>query len=195
MGTGAALTAWFLAVLPLVLATELEVAAPGGHVALALLPWMALAGLPRSASSERSNGAALVLALLLPSAVFAARLDVAAGVGPGPVLLVLGVGFAVVLLLGWAAERGARGGPFHGAGWWLFVAGPPILSIAVALSTERDAPVLLRRLAAISPLEQAWRLARGVGDTGGLALTCVTAGLLALLARPGRGAGRWEQRP
>jgi len=105
------------------------------RVGLALLPWLALAGLPRPASRELDAGAAWLAPLAaLPLVALAAAVDRAA---PGPAgsgaVWTAAVGLALVALLALAAARGAR---VFAAAWFALVCAPTALATAFSLSAS-----------------------------------------------------------
>jgi len=126
--------AFLLALAPL-LAEALGFYAPRGasRALCALLPWLALAGLPRAARREGSPE--LPALLLLPVLAAACAADRRAP-GAGAALLPALSGLGAVLLLGLAA---ARGGALYGACWTLAVPAPAALLAAFHLSATAGA--------------------------------------------------------
>lgn len=196
MSAPIALLAWLLSAAPLVLRALDPAAATNGPLgAWALLPWVALAGLPRGARAP--GGGLLALALALPPAALALRLDGADGRGAtGLAAALCGAVLAGVLAL--AAARAAGSSPrarlVHGAAWLLLVALPPLFA-AAATWAARDpghgsrAWDLARRS---SPLGWAHAAASGAASTPDAGLASVPWGALAvalvLLALSGRGS-------
>lgn len=101
--------------------------------ALALLPWLAWASLPRAAQEART-GLALAPWLALPLAVLALALDRARELGWGASLVgVLGTGVLAVAFA-WAALRSARvrrGRVLYASAWFTLVLGAPTLRLVL----------------------------------------------------------------
>ena len=140
---------------------------PGGEFArafgdtprllLALLPWVALIGLPRSSGGRREWVVALALAL--PPLTLAGWLDGRSGMdGPGTAGLAVS-GLLYLVLLGEAAHR-ARGSArgVYALAWLALVPGVAALSAALSWGATGEAadsglPALL---ASITPLGALW---------------------------------------
>jgi hypothetical protein len=177
----------------------------GSRLALVLLPWLALAGLPRSARDcERPAPAALfwrsLLPLLhaLPVLAAAAALDHAARQGGLQGTLLLGI--PLLLLLSFAAESARHGAlrrGLYGALWLVLVPGGALLGAALTWGASQgalDPPSFVTAMAPASPL--AWALGRvppgGPTSAAPLlsALVLLVLGLAPLPARAGlRGRG------
>lgn len=132
---------------------------------LALLPWLALAGMPRGGSASTF----LVLPLLaLPSLVLGAALGgQAAPAGDlGGLVLPLACGVLLLALLSFSA---VRGGWLQAAAWSALVVLPPALAAAFALTGNDGVggvPGPVAFLARNGPLGWAWSVA--AGGPGGL---------------------------
>jgi len=154
-------------------------------LALALLPWIALAGLPRG----RAGGAGpiAIVGLALPALATAAGFDLAAGLPAAGLARLAGWGLLLVAALALAAERG---GTLHAALWLLTVPASAFLLHALTRVGTLASSDLLGRVLATSPL--AWPLSaleadgRGVGGPSGLPLGSLAVAAL-LVAAGGRG--------
>jgi hypothetical protein len=196
---------WFLSVLPMVL----DRFAGGGFVpegasrlGLALLPWIALAGLPRGG---RSDGAApwfAVAALALPPLALAAGLDVLRGAARGDVLVAWGGGVLLVALLAAGADgvpSGARARSLHALLWLLLIpiSATLLAALAWAAGPGSAAPAVgLVELGRWNPLVwvHSWS---GPGDLVAPiadARPLLAVALLALVPRIRSGAGRRARR-
>jgi hypothetical protein len=133
-----------------------ELAVEGAsQLALALLPWIALAGTPQAGSSP--GGALATAALALPSLALGAALDVRGGAAPSQVALAGAVGISCCALLAHASQRAslstARQRAAHAALWTALVALAPALALAVELGRgPRAAPGWLGVVARSSPV-------------------------------------------
>jgi len=170
MGRGALAAAWAISLLPGILAAfgpswDLGVASQLGW---ALVPWIALAGLPAGTADPGSDGdargvsPAVAAALALPPLALTAALDRHAGLGVG-VLAATGVaGLALVFLLALAARRGRKRPLAHGSVWLGLV---PLAALAAwTAGLSGSAPAWLATLGGASPLT--WALERA-GDPAG----------------------------
>ncbi len=136
--------------------------------ALALLPWLALAGWPRAAGPAPGWGAALVpWAASVPAFVLCARLDQAAGAPSASLALLLGHGLGLGFLLAAGAEaarrRGAAAARRHGRVWLLLMAAAPLLAVALDWAGRPGAgepPAWVSGTASLSPLVWCSELAR-----------------------------------
>lgn len=136
MGTACLVLAWSLSVLPLVLgclggeSLRIEGAS---RLGLALLPWVALAGIPR-VPAEGGAGWIGVTALAVPPLALGAGLDLAGGAGRNGILLAGGAGIAILALLAAGADL-ARRDPVahrvHAALWLLLLPGSAALLAAL----------------------------------------------------------------
>lgn len=200
------LAAWSLGAAPVLMVSlggALEPGAPAwagvGLAALALLPWVALLGLPRGMGGRPSEREWIVgLAMGLPVLALALRLDLSEGADPGGTAWTVGGGLALAVLMAEAArvqERTARA--VHAVLWWLLVAVPPCLALALShVARGSDgAAAWPAELCAHSPL--GWMAGRALSNaphTPALApltvvLVLLVAPRLALRARP-RGVAR-----
>ena len=173
---------------------------PGVRLGWALLPWLALAGLPRGGPAARRDPWEAALVTALPVIVLAAALD---GRDPGAdePWAVLGLASVSLALLG--AAR-ARGGRLYAWAWCLVLALPAVAGTAFGASASSGvggAPAGLGLLWRAGPLDPAWELLRsGEAAAGPLALLvpaalCLVAQLDAQLdARP-RGGPDGEAPP
>ena len=165
-------------------------------LALALLPWLALAGLPRGVPSRAAAGRAgplAVVGLALPALALAAGFDLSAGQPPTGLAHLAGWGLVLIAALALAADRGGR---LHAALWLLTVPAAAFLLHALTRIGSQATSDFLPRALAASPL--AWPLdapgAGGVGGGGGPGLPLGALAVVALLvASGGRGRGRAEQ--
>lgn len=169
--------------------------------ALALLGWVALAGLPRRArapvDADAGAGAWAVLGLALPALALGAALDLGAGLAAAEVARTLGWGLALVALLAAGADRAARARAalrrLHGALWLALVPGLAVLP-AVALWGTSSAPAGASWVA-LSPLGWIARRAleasaeRGTLPAAPVAALALAAALAALAGPPGRTDG------
>jgi hypothetical protein len=131
-----------------------EHALEGGRLcAWVLVPWVALAGLPRRTGA---GALPLAVALLLPVLALGVAADLRAERELGDVAATAGAGLALALLLALAARRG-RGARLHGALWLLLVPG----AAALALTAELAGWERVRAGAAALPLVWIARAARG----------------------------------
>lgn len=169
--------AWVLSVAPLVLSLAFETGARSGnsYVALALLPWTLLAGLPgggRRGPADALRWTALAAAPLL----LAARLDAVSGTGFGAAATALGVGLAVTGVLFLAAARARGRAAVHAAAWFAVVPGPALFERLVGPFAGSVGPDVAR----FSPLELLLDLACGTaaGPRSGLAALAGAAAVL-----------------
>ncbi len=151
--------AFGLSVLPLLLETasggSLEVRG-ASRLGIALLPWLALAGVPRASEAGWHLGPLLAL----PPLALAASVDARGALGWSDLLPALGAGVALIALLAFAAGRG-RG--VYGVLWTVLVAGLPALGVAFGLSAAAGTPgppPVLVWIALRTPLGWAWEGAR-----------------------------------
>jgi hypothetical protein len=175
--------------------------------ALALLGWVALAGLPRPGRVDRPGsvdrgagpdtetgaGAWAVLGLALPALALGAALDVGSGLAAVEVARTVGWGLALVALLALGADRAARARAgrqrLHGALWLALVPGLAVLP-AVALWGTSSASAGASWVA-LSPLGWTARRAleasaeRGTLPAAPVAALALAAALAALAGRPG----------
>jgi hypothetical protein len=152
--------------------------------ALALLPWLVWASLPRG-EVERPGIDALAPCLAAPLAVLGVGLDRARGLGWGEALVACGGAAFLALLYAWSASRCARtsrGRRVYAVGWFALIAGAPALartleSVSGALSGPP--PAWLAVCARPSPFSwwQSHLHARGPGP----ALPWAALGLALLL--------------
>ncbi|MEW6072178.1 MAG: hypothetical protein AB1726_06210 [Planctomycetota bacterium] len=195
MSSGWAAVAWALSVLPF-LAERLggeSLAIPGASRAgLVLLPWIALAGLPRRSAAPGALPWTATTAFVLPPLALGAGLDILAGAARGEVLGRCLVGGTLVALLALGAElAGEAGRRLHAVLWLVLVPGSAALLAALAwigAPGTGSPPVLLAELACCHPLVWAHRAARAeplLGAAGGLR-PLLLVGLLALAANLAR---------
>jgi hypothetical protein len=122
---------------------------------LALLPWIALAGLPRAAAR-----APAALGLALPALALAWSMDTRGGAPAAEGLWTLGFGALLILLLERAANAGARGRrELHGGVWLALVPGLVLLG-AIAGGGWLGAA------ADVSPLTWSWTRAAAPAEPG-----------------------------
>lgn len=193
--------AWFLSVLPLVLAAPVGpgrglLAIEGASLAgLALLPWLALAGWP----GRGDESPLLWLALAAPPVALAGAYDRLAGAAAGPLAMALAAAAGLVLLLADARRAAERSrSPVHAALWTALVPGLAALRVALGFAPQPGSPdggAWLERAAAASPLVwvHGWARAGGLAEAAfpggappaGLALAGGV--LLVVAARAGGG--------
>ena len=157
-----------------------ELALAGGRSSVwVLLPWIALAGLPR-----RSGGPPLAwcAAALLPLFALGLAADLRAGRAAGEVLRAALPALGLALLLAAAARR-ARGARLHALLWLALVPGAAALALVVELF-EGPLPALGARA---TPLAWGARAAAGAPD---VAPWAALAAALLLLAAAGRAEAR-----
>ena len=182
-GLGLALV-WLLSAAPLFLPWQAGWDRELSLGALALLPWLVWASLPRGAV-ERPGIDALAPCLAAPLAVLGVALDRARGLEWPDALLGAGGAAFLALLYGWSASRCARtsrGRRVYAAGWFALIAGAPALARtleSVGGALTGPAPGWLDVCARPSPFAwwQAHLHARGTG----LALPWAALGLALLL--------------
>ena len=160
--------AWALSMVPAVLAwlPGRGWLPPGpSALALAALPWVAMAGLPRakrSSDAPRSPGRApFALAMVLAPLALAAGIDLRAGI-PAPALTALGLGCAaLVFLLELSADRAAALGRAASSeraerlrSWaWLALVAVPLFAASLRLGAPaRALPRPVELLAGSTPL-------------------------------------------
>lgn len=155
---------------------ELSLAA-GRTCAWVVLPWVALAGVPRRAPAPTAS---FVVALVLPLLALGAAADLAAERPVGDVALTAGVGMGLVVLLSLAARR-AEGGLAHAVAWWALV---PAAS-ALALTAEVVGWNTIWQGTAALPLGWAARSAGGahIAPWGALAAALILLGLARRLGK------------
>lgn len=159
------------------------------RLALAAMPWLALAGLPRRLGDGREELALGVeLGCALPLLGLGAWLDLRAGSGARE-LGITALGALALFLPLCLARRRARGAPLHGLAWLALVPGGPALCYALSGAYE---PALL--LGQASPLGWSWERARSTAETGweGLPLAPLAAVLALAIAA---GAARRGEAP
>ncbi len=164
------------------------------RAALAALPWIAVAGLPRRDRGGGFGGIAVEIALLVPPLALGARLDLAAGMERAHLGLIVAASLVFTAALSFAAreaasERRARG--LYAWLWFAFVAGVPILCATLALggaSLFGPPPAILARIAAASPLQ--WICARLPVDELASAIPYLPLATLVLLVSLGLLAAR-----
>jgi hypothetical protein len=190
MRAPALLGAFLLALAPL-FAEAAGLGAPrdGARVFAVLLPWLALAGLPRGAvAGRRAARPELPALLLLPLGALAWAADRRAPGVAGVTVPAL-AGFAAVLALSAAADRG---GPLHALLWTLLVPVPAALAAAFLLTGASGAlggPAGLGAWLAATPAVWAALRLAGAGASGaGADLLPLAAGALLL------GVGLFEER-
>lgn len=126
-------TAYVVSAGLLIVDLDLEPVAGAPHLALAMAPWVVLAGLPRGAGRGVAGPAAV--AACLPPLALAARLDVAAGSGWGAVLGAMGPGLVLIALLVVGADAAReRRATLHGGLWIALVVLAPLLTGALGLA-------------------------------------------------------------
>jgi hypothetical protein len=157
-----ALLAALLSALPLVAEGAGWYAPPAGsRLGVALLVWLALAGLPGRRGGTAAGAVAGVVALASPVLALAAVLDGAQGAQDRLPAAALGLACAALLAPG--ARRGG-GRAVHGVLWLVLVPGLPLLHAALTWASAPGggaAPGVLPF--ALSPLEWAHGLAREGG--------------------------------
>ncbi len=202
MGARGLVVAWILSVLPLVLgclgAGSLRIEG-ASLLGLTLLPWVALAGIPR-ASREGGAGWLGVIALAVPPLALGAGLDLAGGGDRTGILLAGGGGIAILALLAAGADlarREPRARRVHAGLWFLLVPATAALLAALgwaAAPGEGSVPGLLAGVGRLDPLVwvHRWTRPEGLGEAVDIA---VLLGTLLLLA-PGLVArGRIAEEP
>lgn len=168
------------------------------HLALASLPWLALAGLPQRRGA-RGPTASRAVAAALPPLTLAAGLDRASAGGGGVPLVLLGeLGVALALIGLWAEvgwRSAARGGAFGALCWLCLVPGLAALRLALvfAPSTSGAPPaagpaLLLTRANPLYLFLEAARAGRldAVGALVSLALALLVLGAELGLGRRAR---------
>ena len=175
--------AWGLSVLPFLLARatggDLEVEGIAWF-GLVLLPWLAVAGMPRHAPLPATEPAVRppapwvgVAALALPALALGVGLDAAGGRSEVWLPAVLGVALVAGLAAGASgAARHPRARGIHAAAWLVLVPGTAALLVAlgwIGAPGAGDAPAFLRELARWNPLVWA-HAAASAGDPGGAGL-------------------------
>lgn len=162
MGALALALAWVLSLLPLGLdaLTDGELGVRGAsRLGLTLLPWLALAGLPRARDVRVAASWTAVPFLALPPVALGAALDLGAR-GAGELAWAALAGLALVVLLSWSARRG---GARRAVAWLGLVVLPPVLCTAFALTTAGGTAPPLGALVWVTertPLGWAWTGAR-----------------------------------
>jgi hypothetical protein len=158
------------------------------RAALAALPWIAWAGLPRARPSS-AGGALLDLALCLPPIALGSWTDLASGIPRGDVVLVAASSALLVLALALAARWASRSRPAlraHAITWLVLVAGIPLLCAALELGgapLHGPVPAWMAWVARASPI--AWIVARldaSAVMSGPASTSAVTSGSVAALA-------------
>jgi hypothetical protein len=187
-GLGLALV-WLLSAAALFLRAAAD---PGlSPVALACLPWLVWATLPRSGSEPAAQDA-LAAWLAAPLVVLALALERARGRELGAALLVAGAFALLAGLYGAAARRPGRA--LYASAWFALVVGVPLLSRVLESAGAPlfgRAPRALEFAAQASPL--GWSVARlqAPAAGAGLELPWTALGLGAALWLAGRA---WEAR-
>lgn len=190
MGRVALVAAWLCSLAPGILDAigVLETGGTGGQISQlgwALVPWIALAGLPAWSPDPTSTRPAVTWGLALPPLALAAALDHAAGSSWEGLAWVALPGLALIFLLALAAERGRVRPLAHGLVWLLLVPGAALCAWSLGLAGAH-APGLAT-LARLSPLT--WALERASAAGAG-ELTSVLGPLgvaaLCLLVTAGR---------
>ena len=127
MRTRALILTWILSILPLALGwlSDGDLVLRGSlHSAPVLLPWIVLAGLPRSSDAPSLRTSALA-ALMAPPVALATGLDLSEGKPVAELAPLLGTAGVVVLLLSHAANGAVRRGGAvarsYALAWFLFV--------------------------------------------------------------------------
>jgi hypothetical protein len=177
--------------------------ARGSLAALALLPWLALAALPRRAPcGSAAHVAALAGALASVPVALGAGVDLARAADPRD-LARAGLATFAALVLWIAAAASAAGAPrtrtAYGVAWLVLVPGLAALELALAwVPLSGSAPAAApARAWAVAPLVacRRWGSADGLESFGALdallaplAAALVLAGVLALRAAPSRSA-------
>ena len=163
VGLTVPLLAWGLSLLACLLGGDLAHAfGDTPRLLLALLPWVALIGLPRGSGRRREWVVALALAL--PPLTLAGWLDGRSGLDSAGTAGLAASGLLYFVLLGEAAHRarGPAGGPArgwaHAVAWLALVPGAAALSAALSWGVTGEAadsglPALL---ASITPLGALW---------------------------------------
>jgi hypothetical protein len=158
------LVAWCLSLCPSVAAWAGLELPESDFLTLSLLPWLALAGLPRRATSPARAAwrAGEWVFLALPPCAFGAALDARAGDWPVALVATLAAGLLLSWLGALAAERAADrpGDRVYPALWLAWVPGMAALLFALRfapLPGDEPAGLLLEKLALAHPLAWAWR--------------------------------------
>ena len=176
-------------------------------LSLALLPWIALGGLPRGPRAEFVPARG-VPGIALPALALAGALDARAGADPLALLVFAAWGMLFVALLASAAARAAahgERGSLYGPLWLALVPGSASLALALR-HADGGRPAFATWLGRASPLgwcvARAEALAEGQRITGaeellpqaplGALLAC---GLLWIASRPRRAALRSDPTP
>ena len=171
MGRGALVAAWIGSLAPGLLALLLPAGdlGQGSQLGWALVPWIALAGLPAWSAPEFGTRATVTWGLALPPLALAAALDHAADAtwATWTTLATVALpGLALIFLLALAAERGRERPLAHGLVWLVLVPGATLCSWSLGLGGAASPG--LEFLAQLSPLS--WALERastGVAGTPG----------------------------
>jgi len=114
---------------------------------IALLPWLALAGCPRTRPPASSPAA--VVGMLLPLLALSIARDLSLGEDPTTLLTLAGWGVVVCAGLALASRRGTT---LHAAAWWLALPLAASLEVARLYVGELSADGALARALAASPL-------------------------------------------
>ena len=164
------MAAWIGSLAPGILALLLPAGDLGQRSQLgwALVPWIALAGLPAWSAPELSTRATVTWGLALPPLALAAALDhAAAGTWTAWAALATTAlpGLALIFLLALAAERGRERPLAHGLVWLVLVPGAALCSWSLGLGGALSPG--LEFLAQLSPLT--WAIGRAsAGPVGGM---------------------------
>jgi hypothetical protein len=185
--------AWVLSVAPLFLlrVPEAADALAVAPVQLVLLPWLALAGLPRAKVCDKSAWRAHVaLWIALSAAPTAAALSL--GPSPGPALLASAAAATllhVLLAAGAWSVRSAAALRAHAVLWFGLVALAPILTATLSFSSPSAPSPLwwIQAWASLSPLQWWWEQA--AGSTHHLPIRPLCTALVLLLPSWNRGRG------
>jgi hypothetical protein len=117
--------------------------ARGSYTALAALPFLALAGLPRERGCAPARAEALLVgALALPALALGAALDLAQGSAASAVAALAGGAWVLVVAWALAAERATRSAEarrLHAHLWLVLVPGVAALALALEWAPRRAA--------------------------------------------------------
>lgn len=178
-----ACAAWILAAAPFF--ADASAFEGSSRAALAALPWIAYAGLPRRERGDGLAGLAFECALFAPPVALGAWYDAASGMETSDLLVVAGGSLACAALSALAARECARTSAaraLYTVAWFTLVAGVPILLATLVLGgsgASGPGPDWLATVARASPLS--WSFASLASGPNAQHLPFAPAALLAAL--------------
>jgi hypothetical protein len=152
-----ACAAWVLSAVPFFV--DASAFAGLSRAALAAVPWLAYAGLPRREREDGSSGIAFELALFAPALALGAWLDAAGGLARVDLYAITGGSVVCAGLSAFAARACARQPAtraLYAIAWFTLVAGIPILRATLVLGGATlfgHGPAWLAAIARVSPLQ------------------------------------------